>query len=98
MNIEKRKDFMSRARARYALLQGRKEKGALIDAVMQFVGYKSRKHVIHALDPRLKKRVKPRKGRSKKLVLKQVEIIRELWSAMGYLCGKRMQPVLSDWV
>ena len=98
MNIEKRKDFMSRARARYALLQGRKEKGALIDAVMQFVGYKSRKHVIHALDPRRKKHAKHGRGRSKKLGPKQVEFIRELWSAMGYPCGKRMQPVLSDWV
>lgn len=98
MNIEERKDFMSRARARYALLQGRKEKGALIDAVMQFVGYKSRKHVIHALDPRRKKHAKHGRGRSKKLGPKQVEFIRELWSAMGYPCGKRMQPVLSDWV
>ena len=98
MNIEERKDFMSRARARYALLQGRKEKGALIDAVMQFVGYKSRKHVIHALDPRRKKHAKHGRGRSKKLGPKQVEFIRELWSAMGYPCGKRMQPVLSGWV
>jgi len=46
MKSKERSKFVLRARAEYARLSSKKEKGALIDAVIQLVGYKSRKQVI----------------------------------------------------
>lgn len=89
---------MERARWEYAHVKRRKEKSALIDAVAQFIGYKSRKQAIRVLNRKGKSKVGKKQGRSKKLTLQETDILREVWFAMGQPCGKRMQPALGEWL
>ena len=98
MKSKERSKFVVRARAEYARVSAKKEKGALIDAVIQLVGYKSRKQVIRILGSRRNVRERKKTGRSKILSPQQVDMLRQIWSAMGYPCGKRMQPMLAEWV
>ena len=98
MRNEEKKQFLARARAEYARTRGRKAKGQLIDAVVQFVGYKCRKQAIRALNSKVPAPGKGKRGRVKKLDARQVEVLREIWFALDQPCGKRMQPVLGTWV
>ncbi len=82
----------------YSRTRGKKAKGAMIDAVVQFVGYKSRKQAIRALNIHPSTSASPRRGRAKKLNAEQVEILRKIWFAMDQPCGKRMQPMLRTWL
>ena len=98
MRAQERKRFLERARREYSRTKKKKAKGAMIDAVVQFVGYKSRKQAIRALNSHPSTSASPRHGRVKKLNAKQVEILRKIWFAMDQPCGKRMQPVLRTWL
>lgn len=89
---------MERARWEYAHVRRRKEKSALIDAVVQFVGYKSRKQAIRALNRKGKSKEGRKSGRRKKLTFQETDVLREVWFAMGQPCGKRMQPGLREWL
>jgi len=75
-----------------------KEKEALLDAVIQLVGYKSRKQVSRILGSRRNIRERKKTGRSKILSPQQVDMPQQIWSAIGYPCGKRMQPMPTEWV
>ena len=98
MRKQERKQFVERAKREYAHAGSRKEKSALIDAVVQFVGYKSRKQAIRVLNRQGKSKMSRKKGRRKKLSIQETDVLREVWFAMGQPCGKRMQPALGEWL
>ncbi len=90
--------FVLSSRLLYGKCTTRCQKSAIIDDLMQYVGYKSSKHAITVLTRDLNKQKRKKRGRRKILAGKQVDLLREIWAGMGYPCAKLMQPMLLDWV
>ncbi len=88
--------FVLRSRLLYSKCTSRSQKSAIIDDLMQYVGYKSRKHAITVLTQGLHKQKRKKRGRRKILVAEQVDFLREIWAGMGYPCAKLMQPMLQN--
>jgi hypothetical protein len=98
MSGKEKERFVLRSRLLYGKCTTRSQKSAIIDDLMQYIGYKSRKHAITVLAQSQNRRKRKKKGRRKILDTKQVELLREIWAGMGYPCAKLMQPMLRDWV
>lgn len=98
MSGKEKERFVLRSRLLYGQCTTRCQKSAIIDDLMQYVGYKSRKHAITVLTQDLSKQKRKKRGRRKILAGKQVDLLREIWAGMGYPCAKLMQPMLQDWV
>lgn len=98
MSGKEKERFVLRSRLLYGKCTTRSQKSAIIDDLMQYVGYKSRKHAITVLTQSQNRQKRKKKGRRKILDTKQVELLREIWAGMGYPCAKLMQPMLRDWV
>lgn len=98
MSGKEKERFVLRSRLLYSKCSSRNQKSAIIDDLMQYIGYKSRKHAITVLAQGLNKQKRKRRGRRKILDSKQVDFLREIWAGMGYPCAKLMQPMLQDWV
>lgn len=94
----KKERFVLRSRLLYGKCTTRSQKSAIIDDLMQYIGYKSRKHAITVLTQCQNRQKRKKKGRGKNLDTKQVDLLREIWAGMGYPCAKLMQPMLQDWV
>ena len=98
MSGKEKERFVLRSRLLYGKCTTRSQKSAIIDDLMQYIGYKSRKHAITVLTQSQNRQKRKKKGRRKILDTKQVEQLREIWAGMGYPCAKLMQPMLRDWV
>ena len=98
MSGKEKERFVLRSRLLYGKCTTRSQKSAIIDDLMQYIGYKSRKHAITVLAQSQNRQKRKKKGRRKILDTKQVELLREIWAGMGYPCAKLMQPMLRDWV
>ena len=98
MSGKEKERFVLRSRLLYGKCTTRSQKSAIIDDLMQYIGYKSRKHAITVLTQSQNRQKHKKKGRRKILDTKQVELLREIWAGMGYPCAKLMQPMLRDWV
>ena len=98
MSGKEKERFVLRSRLLYGKCTTRSQKSAIIDDLMQYIGYKSRKHAITVLTQSQNRQKRKKKGRRKILETKQVELLREIWAGMGYPCAKLMQPMLRDWV
>lgn len=98
MSGKEKERFVLRSRLLYGKCTSRSQKSAIIDNLMQYVGYKSRKHAITVLSQGLHKQKRKKRGRRKILDAEQVDFLREIWAGMGYPCAKLMQPMLQDWV
>ena len=98
MSGKEKERFVLRSRLLYGKCTIRSQKSAIIDDLMQYIGYKSRKHAITVLAQSQNRQKRKKKGRRKILDTKQVELLREIWAGMGYPCAKLMQPMLQDWV
>ena len=98
MSGKEKERFVLRSRLLYGKCTTRSQKSAIIDDLMQYIGYKSRKHAITVLTQSQNRQKRKKKGRRKILGTKQVELLREIWAGMGYPCAKLMQPMLRDWV
>ena len=98
MSGKEKERFVLRSRLLYGKCTTRSQKSAIIDDLMQYIGYKSRKHAITVLTQSQNRQKRKKKGRRKILDTKQVELLREIWAGMGYPCAKLMQPMLRDWV
>lgn len=95
---EEKKHFVDACRKRYGENPGRKAKSDIIDDLMQYVGYKSRKHAIRILNRTSEKRkLKPR-GRRKILTPPMLGLLREIWAMQGYPCSKLLKASLPDWI
>lgn len=97
MSGKEKERFVLRSRLLYGKCTTRSQKSAIIDDLMQYIGYKSRKHAITVLTQSQNRQKRKKKGRRKILDTKQVEMLREIWAGMGYPCAKLMQPMLRDW-
>ena len=98
MSGKEKERFVLRSRLLYRKCTTRSQKSAIIDNLMQYIGYKSRKHAITVLTFPFERQKRKKRGRRKILEPKQVDLLREIWAAMGYPCAKLMQPMLQDWV
>ena len=98
MSGKEKERFVLRSRLLYGKCTSRSQKLAIIDDLMQYVGYMSRKHAITVLTQGLHKQKRKKRGRRKILDAKQVALLREIWAGMGYPCAKLMHPMLQDWV
>ena len=98
MSGKEKERFVLRSRLLYGKCTTRSQKSAIIDDLMQYIGYKSRKYAITVLTQSQNRQKRKKKGRRKILDTKQVELLREIWAGMGYPCAKLMQPMLRDWV
>ena len=98
MSGKEKERFVLRSRLLYGKCTTRSQKSSIIDDLMQYIGYKSRKHAITVLTQSQNRQKRKKKGRRKILDTKQVELLREIWAGMGYPCAKLMQPMLRDWV
>ena len=98
MSGKEKERFVLRSRLLYGKCTTRSQKSAIIDNLMQYIGYKSRKHAITVLTQGQKSYKRKKRGRCKILVGKQVDLLREIWAGMGYPCAKLMQPMLQDWI
>lgn len=98
MSGKEKERFVLRSRLLYGKCTTRSQKSAIIDDLIQYIGYKSRKHAITVLAQSQNRQKRKKKGRRKILDTKQVELLREIWAGMGYPCAKLMQPMLQDWV
>ena len=65
MKGEAKKHFVAGCRKRYGEKRSRKAKSDIIDDLMLYVGYKSRKHVIRVLNHTPEKRKRKPRGRHK---------------------------------
>lgn len=98
MSGKEKERFVLRSRLLYGKCTTRSQKSAIIDDLMQYIGYKSRKYAITVLTQSQNRQKRKKKGRRKILDTKQVELLREIWAGMGYPCAELMQPMLRDWV
>ena len=94
MSGKEKERFVLKSRLLYGKCTTRSQKSAIIDDLMQYIGYKSRKHAITVLTQGQKNNKRKKRGRRKILVDKQVDLLREIWAGMGYPCAKLMQPML----
>ena len=98
MRGEEKKHFVAACRRRYGENPGRKAKSDIIDDLMQYVGYKSRKHAIRVLDRTSRKRKSNPRGRRKVLTPSMLGLLREIWAMQGYPCSKLLKASLPDWL
>ena len=91
-------ELLSVWRAEYHRTRSRKEKGRIINAIMESTGYKSAKTFIRRLNERKSPPRPPRSGRRKILREKVVNILKDLWFEMDQPCGKRMRKALAEWL
>lgn len=98
MRGKEKERFVLRSRLLYRKCSSRSQKSVIIDNLMQYIGYKSRKHAITVLTHPLEKQKRKKRGRRKILDSQQVDLLRKIWAAMGYPCAKLMHPMLQDWV
>lgn len=98
MKGEAKKHFVAGCRKRYGEKRSRKAKSDIIDDLMLYVGYKSRKHVIRVLNHAPEKRKRKPRGRHKILTPPMLELLREIWAMQGYPCSKLLKASLPDWL
>ena len=98
MKGEAKKHFVAGCRKRYGEKRSRKAKSDIIDDLMLYVGYKSRKHVIRVLNHTPEKRKHKPRGRHKILTPPMLELLREIWAMQGYPCSKLLKASLPDWL
>ena len=95
LSVAARREYVRAMRKRYRAAAGRAEKGALLDEVVEVVGF-DRKHAITVMNQRASKRSAPagkRSGRPRayRHCLAAVEAV---WEALDYCCAERLHPRL----
>lgn len=98
MRGEETKLFVAVCQKRYGEKRSRKAKSDIIDDLILYVGYKSRKHVIRVLNHAPEKRRGKTRGRRKILTPPMLELLREIWAMQGYPRVKLLKASLSDWL
>ncbi len=78
MSGKEKERFVLKSRLLYGKCTSRSQKSAIIDDLMQYSGYKSRKHAITVLTQGLHKQKRKKRGRRKILAAEQVDLLREI--------------------
>jgi hypothetical protein len=91
MDQHSKAELIKTYRKRY-LRAAKLEKSRIIDAIVEATQY-SRKHVIRALGQKrsIPKRVNRRRTSRYQPI---IEILKQVWAASNFLCGKRLKPFL----
>lgn len=76
-------ECLKRARDGYRSLHRKKEKELFLDYWMDFLGYKSRKHLIKLLQPKKpnQRQEHAKRGRPSKLMDEEIALLKKLWFA-----------------
>lgn len=93
MSLPSRREYVQAMRGRYAKAKTRKERGHLLDELVEVAGF-DRKHAIKLMrQPRKPPEKKPRRKRAKKY-LEAMPVIARVWEALDYCCAERLHPQL----
>jgi hypothetical protein len=96
MSYEMKAELLPKLRVRYARRR-RKGKSAMLNEVCEDYGYE-RKYAIKLLrDSRPKAPPRPRPGPEPRYALIE-PIVRQMWLAAEQPCGKRLVPILAQWL
>ena len=98
MSRKEKVRFVLRLRLLYSKCTTRSQKSAMMDDLIQYIGYKPRKHAITVLTQAPYKQKRKKRGRRKIFDAKQVNLLRDTWAGMGYPCAKLMHSMFQDWV
>jgi hypothetical protein len=95
MDQHSKSELIKSYRSRYARCR-KGEKSEIISRVVEATGY-SREHVIRAMnrDLDIPKRIRRKKGSK---YARLYEVLKKVWAAANFICGKRLQPFLPEFV
>ncbi len=95
MDQHSKSELIKSYRKRYGRCR-KSEKSEIINRVVEATGY-SRKHVIRAMNRELDvpKRIRRKKGWK---YAHLYELLKKVWAAANFVCGKRLQPFLPEFV
>jgi hypothetical protein len=97
MSTTTKTEIMVKMRRRY-LTAGLEHKGKLIDEAVCLFGY-HRKAAIRALNGRVARRLSIVTGRPREYEARELlPVLRKIWHAADYPCGRRLAAMLPDWV
>ena len=97
MSTTTKTEIMVKLRRRY-LTAGWEHKGKLIDEAVCLLGY-HRKAAIRALNGTVSSRLSIVTGRPREYEAKELlPVLRKIWRAADYPCGRRLTAMLPDWV
>jgi hypothetical protein len=97
MSTTTKTEMMVKLRRRY-LTAGWEYKGKLIDEAVSLLGY-HRKAAIRALNGTISRRLSIVTGRPREYEAKELlPVLRKIWRAADYPCGRRLTAMLPDWV
>jgi hypothetical protein len=97
MSTTTKTEIMVKMRRRY-LTAGWEHKGKLIDEAVSLFGY-HRKAAIRALNGTVGRRLSIVTGRPREYEAKELlPVLRKIWRAADYPCGRRLTAMLPDWV
>jgi hypothetical protein len=97
MSTKTKTEIMVKMRRRY-LTAGLEHKGKLIDEAVCLFGY-HRKAAIRALNGRVARRLSIVTGRPREYEARELlPVLRKIWHAADYPCGRRLAAMLPDWV
>jgi hypothetical protein len=91
-------EYLEKMRERYGRMTGKAAKSRIIEEVMEMTGYE-RKYTIRLLNG---KRAGPagakRRGRRSEYGPEVEVVLRRIWKASEYLCGKRLKAAIPVWL
>jgi hypothetical protein len=97
MSTTTKAEIMVKMRRRY-LTAGWEHKGKLIDEAVALLGY-HRKAAIRALNGTVARRLSIVTGRPREYEARELlPVLRKIWRAADYPCGRRLVAMLPDWV
>jgi hypothetical protein len=97
MSTTTKTEMMVKMRRRYSTA-GWEHKGKLIDEAVSLLGY-HRKAAIRALNGTVPRRLSIVRGRPREYEAKELlPVLRKIWRAADYPCGRRLTAMLPDWV
>lgn len=93
MSMASRREYVNTMSQRYRSAKSRREKSALIDEMVEVLGF-HRKHAARVLRKPLSLERPPRTGRKRRKYLEALPVIEVVWEALDYCCAERLHPVL----
>lgn len=97
MSAKARNEYIQLKKKRYRLLSGKKAKSQILNEAQETTGY-SRKHLIRMFSSSRKVSTGSPSGRPRKLSESEIIIVKDIWLASEQPCGKRLKPLLAEWL
>ena len=97
MSAKARNEYIQLKKKRYRLLSGKKPKSQILNEAQKTTGY-SRKHLIRMFSSSRRVSTGSQSGRPRKLSESEIIIVKDIWLASEQPCGKRLKPLLAEWL